>query len=173
MNTTVYGDFHNATGSSNPETLVADYLASAPTEWRQQMEAIGAVDAIVEDYVSAIDAALPDNVWLSGSEFIGPHHTDEDYEDAPSMDDIRELLADIDLGAIVERHGTAADETAKQAVATAAAARAAAVEQLAAADKALTDAVGHALKLDIAATTIAELLGVTRARVYQIRDGRR
>jgi hypothetical protein len=49
----------------------------------------------------------------------------------------------------------------------------AARQELEAAEHALHAAVRTALEQGEKATTIAEQLGVTRARVYQLRDGRR
>jgi DNA-binding CsgD family transcriptional regulator len=50
---------------------------------------------------------------------------------------------------------------------------AAARVQLASAETDLQRAVATTLATGVPATTVAEILGVTRARVYQIRDGRR
>lgn len=46
-------------------------------------------------------------------------------------------------------------------------------ERVAAAEDELTQAVRVALLVGASAVDLAEVLGVTRSRVYQIRDGRR
>lgn len=45
--------------------------------------------------------------------------------------------------------------------------------ELADTESALRDSVREALKEGMAATRVAEVLGVSRARVYQLRDGKR
>lgn len=173
MTTTVYGSFYNVTGSLNPSSVVADYISGGDADWREQIEANGTLNAIIDDYTKAIDAALPDGIWLSGNEFIGPHHSDPDYDENISLDDFREIIEGVDLDEIVSRHDQAATEAATKAIASALATRTEAAQQLDNADEAVADAVRAALKLGVPAVAVADQLGVTRARVYQIRDGRR
>lgn len=173
MIATVYGSFYNATGTLNPATVVIDYINGGDPEWREQMEASGAIDAIVGDYVDAINAALPDGVSLVGDEIIGPHRTDEDYDEDFTLDVVASVANEIDLAEIVERHEKAAGRSALEAITEAVNARTAATEALDAAEEAVAEAVRAALNLEVPATKVADHLGVTRARIYQIRDGRR
>jgi len=172
MITTAYGTFYNVTGSHSVASVVADFLSDADAEWREQIETNGTLDAIIKDYANAIDSALPDNFWLSGDEFIGPHGEDENYDET-TLDDLREAVETVDLAEIVKRHDEAATKNAMDAITEAVNARTAAAAQLDAADEGVAEAVRAALKLEVPATTVAEHLRVTRARVYQIRDGRR
>jgi len=167
--TTCIGTWVNFGGgySTSPESDIADFLSGGHPEWREAMEESGAVDRIAEDYRAAIDAVLPEGIALCGDEFIAD--VDVDYD----ADEIKEAIEAIDLGEIVERHDEEAIQAATDAIAVAVANRAAAVEQVEAAENSVTEAVREALRLEIPATKVAELLGVTRARVYQIRDGRR
>lgn len=60
-------------------------------------------DAIVRDYRTAINAALPDGVSLCGNDFIGPYDSDT----APGSDgdlDIKGIVDGVDLAAIMEAH---------------------------------------------------------------------
>lgn len=66
-------------------------------------------DAIVADYRAAIDAALPDSVFLCGDEFIGPYYeADRDFEsyslDEDGRLDIRAIVDGIDFWEIATRH---------------------------------------------------------------------
>lgn len=66
-------------------------------------------DAIVDDYRNEINAALPDSVALSGDQFIGPAHTEDDaFEGYPLSEygtlDITAIVESIDLQAIMDRH---------------------------------------------------------------------
>lgn len=60
--------------------------------------------AIVRDYRAAINDALPEGVSLCGNEFIGPFY---DPATTPGSDgdlDLKEIVDDIDLAAIMEAH---------------------------------------------------------------------
>lgn len=174
MITTTYGTFYNATGSLSPAAVVADYIAGADADWREQMEKVGAIDSIVEAYTDAIDQALPGDVELVGDEFIGPHHSDDAYdEDAADLDSYREIIDGIDLDGIIKQHEKDIEETLVAAITVVVNARNAAAQQLADSEEAVAEAVRLALKFGLPAVKVAEVLGVSRARVYQIRDGRR
>lgn len=66
-------------------------------------------EAIVEEYREAINEALPPSVSLCGDEFIGPYYDDDkDFEGYPhtllGVLDIKAIVEDIDLWAIVAKH---------------------------------------------------------------------
>lgn len=65
--------------------------------------------AIVADYRAAINEALPQGVTLVGDEFIGPYRPEPDaFAGYPVDDDggldIKAIVDDIDLWAIIEKH---------------------------------------------------------------------
>lgn len=68
-------------------------------------------DGLVDAYHRAIDAALPDSVFLSGDEFIGPaYEEDQDFDGYPLTDDgdldIKEIVESIDFWALAEKYDT-------------------------------------------------------------------
>lgn len=99
--TTNYGSWYNHTG----EATVSASIAAAVAEFADDFD----LDAIESDYLDAIDEALPSGVGLSGDQFLGPaYEDDQDFDGYPLDDfgalDIKAIIADIDLMAIVERH---------------------------------------------------------------------
>ncbi|MFD3516258.1 hypothetical protein [Streptomyces sp. NPDC058657] len=105
MITTGYGSWYNHTGSNlNPESDIADYMNGGGTDWCERMDEAGATKAIADDYRAAVDAALPDGIYLTGDEFLGLHRTDPNYSDEIGDFDIKGAIAEIDLGPIVQKH---------------------------------------------------------------------
>lgn len=102
VTTTDYGSWTNYTDALNIGTTVLDYVNGADSDWQQRMEASGAMAAIERDYADAINAALPDGVALCGDQFIGPFY-DADCHWEGELD-IKEIIENVDLAAIVERH---------------------------------------------------------------------
>jgi hypothetical protein len=105
MITTGYGSWYNHTGNNtSPEGDIADYMNGAGADWWKRMEEAGAIDAIAADYRTAVDAALPDGISLSGDEFLGLHQADPNYTDEIGDFDIRAAIEAIDLEPIVRKH---------------------------------------------------------------------
>ncbi|MGW3072383.1 hypothetical protein [Kitasatospora sp. NPDC001132] len=100
--TTSYGTWLNHTKHSlEPESVILDYINGGGSDWCSRVEDSGAFDRMSSDYRDAVQAALPEGVWLTGEEFIGPA-----YEKDHSWDgdlDISEIIDSIDVGPIVER----------------------------------------------------------------------
>lgn len=107
ITTTTYGTWCNRV---DPDSLTVEQTVT---------EAFGSegydgfdIDAIVREYRSAINDALPDSVTLSGDEFIGPYN-DEDchFDGYPTTEtgalDIKEIVDGVDLWKIINRHGVA------------------------------------------------------------------
>lgn len=90
--TTEYGDWTDFDGSlaDTPRDEVLHYLGEYVADHD--------VDAITEEYVEAINAALPEGVSLHGRQLIGPARLRVD------SDVIREALQSVDLEAIAQRH---------------------------------------------------------------------
>lgn len=100
--TTEYGTWCNIVDqySVGVETTVMDgYFGSEGAEGFD-------FEAIVDDYRDAINEALPDGVFLTGNEFIGPAYDADCHWDGDL--DIKAIVDGIELGPIVERHQTAA-----------------------------------------------------------------
>lgn len=108
--TTSYGTWGNRvnTYSTSPDADVLDYINGGDSDWRDLLEASGALNSIQRAYRDAIEAALPPGISLCGDEFIGPAYPDDDEFDGYPTDehdslDFAAMVEDIDLGAIVDR----------------------------------------------------------------------
>ena len=106
--TTSYGTWYNHTGHNpTPGADILDAINGGDEDWRERMQTSGALDRIETSWRQAIQSALPVGVTLAGNEFIGPYEnrgfpgypTDED-----GGLDIKAIVEDIDLMAIVEAH---------------------------------------------------------------------
>lgn len=102
--TTNYGTWCNQVDQYNtsPEASLADFFGSEGADGFD-------FDAIVADYRQAINEALPDSVVLAGDQFYAPYYeADRDFDGYPLDEDggldIKAIVDDIDLNAIVERH---------------------------------------------------------------------
>lgn len=100
--TTSYGDFYNHAESLTVEQYCEDAFGSEGPDGFD-------LDAIVFDFRSAINDALPEGVSLCGNEFYGPYYEDDQYfDDCPMTDDgvldIATIINGIDLWEIIERH---------------------------------------------------------------------
>lgn len=103
--TTSFGSWYNHTGyNTSPEADIQDAISGGDTDWHERMDAAGKLDAIASDYRDAVQAALPDGIWLTGDEFIGLHDSDPNYTDEIAEFDISAAIEAIDLNAIVEKH---------------------------------------------------------------------
>lgn len=109
--TTSYGTWCNQVSpySTSPDADVLDYINGGDVEWRELLEASGALEDIQREYRNAIDEALPPSVSLCGDEFIGPYEPDGDEWDGYPTDeygglDIKACLEDIDLESIIDRN---------------------------------------------------------------------
>lgn len=89
--TTDYGAWSDFTNHYQPLDVVSDYLNEFAADYD--------VEAIVNDYVDAVNAALPDGVTLNGNLFFGPHPRPDD-----SSERIREAIESVDLAPIAARH---------------------------------------------------------------------
>lgn len=98
MTTTNLGSFLNVTGTLNPGTVIADSISGGDSDWRKRMEQSGATDRIEADYRKAIDELLPEDVWLTGEQFICDINAEVDF------DLLREAIDAIDLDEIIARH---------------------------------------------------------------------
>ncbi|MGA5820790.1 hypothetical protein ACPC54_23355 [Kitasatospora sp. NPDC094028] len=102
VTTTNYGSWLNHTKHSlTPEAVILDFINGGGTEWCERVDECGAFSLMGSDYRDAVQAALPDGVYLTGDEFIGPaYEKDQDWDGEL---DISEIIEGIDLGPIVER----------------------------------------------------------------------
>lgn len=102
--TTSYGTWCNHGDHSNVtvEASVLDFISGGDDEWRDLMESSGALGHVVDDYRDEINDALPEGVRLAGNEFYGPAY-EKDFAWEGELD-IAEIIEEIDLGEIVERH---------------------------------------------------------------------
>jgi hypothetical protein len=82
------------------ESTVLNFIGGGDSDWRERVETSGAFDRMVSDYRDAIQAALPEGVFLTGNEFIGPYSADDYTWDGEL--DIHAIVESIDLGAIVD-----------------------------------------------------------------------
>ncbi|MDK0525079.1 hypothetical protein [Streptomyces sp. ML-6] len=109
--TTSYGTWTNrvSTYSTSPDADVLDFINGGDPEWRDLLEASGALDDIKRAYRAAIEDALPADVSLCGDEFIGPWEPEDgEFDDYPTDErgslDIAACVEDIDLGEIVDHY---------------------------------------------------------------------
>ncbi|PBC71597.1 hypothetical protein BX265_6207 [Streptomyces sp. TLI_235] len=102
--TTSYGSWLNHQQHTlTVEQAIADAISGGDSDWLERMDTSGACDNIASEYRAAIQAALPDGLWLTGDEFIGLHHSDPSYTDTLAEFDIAAAIEAVDLNAIVER----------------------------------------------------------------------
>ena len=103
MARTVYGYFNNFEFSArNPADVVASYISGAGTEWCERAEKNGAFERMVDDYVSALQDALPEGITLSGDEITGPYSS---CDNPDLRKQIRVALTEtVDLSEIVMSH---------------------------------------------------------------------
>jgi hypothetical protein len=100
--TSYYRSFYNYEGTSRtPQDVVSSCLHGAGTAYGERAVQTGAFDAMVNDYIAAIQALLPKGIILCGSEFIGPANGrfNEELHQA-----IREAIEAADLAPIIKRH---------------------------------------------------------------------
>lgn len=99
---TSYGTWLNHTEHSlSPESVLLDYINGGDSDWCHRVDESGAFECMASDYRDAVQAALPEGVWLTGNEFIGPAY-EKDYSWDGELD-ISEIIEGIDVGPIVER----------------------------------------------------------------------
>lgn len=103
MNTTTtnYGSWLNTVGDLGVAYTINIHVGDYEDDYD--------MDAIKDEYLEAVDAALPNGVFLSGDEFIGPFHEEDRHFDGYPLDDEGELdiaaiIESIDLPAIVDKH---------------------------------------------------------------------
>jgi hypothetical protein len=102
--TTSYGSWLNAAKHSlTVGTYIIDAINGGDSDWQERMDDSGALDLIERDFRDAIQAALPEGIWLTGEEFIGPHRSDPNYSDDLAEFDIGAAIEGLDLNTIVER----------------------------------------------------------------------
>jgi hypothetical protein len=102
--TTSYGTWvnHGDTTNLTVEATVADAIAGGDADWRERVESTGAFDSMVTAYRDAINDALPEGVFLTGDEFIGPYFTTDCDFDRDELN-LAEIIEGVDLFAIVEK----------------------------------------------------------------------
>jgi hypothetical protein len=171
--TTSYGTWnnHGDRGNVTIGATICDAVSGADSDWREAMEAAGAFDRIEDAYRAAIDAALPEGVWLSGEEFYGPYYAEDKGFSADLLDedgalDIAGIVESVDLYAIIERFDVPAAVEAVRHV-TATADRAASEADRAAGVRAV--AVERVVELCGGNQTVAaRLLGMSPSRVCRL-----
>lgn len=90
--TTEYGKWTNYVHTEHePRDGVLDYLGDEADGYD--------VDGLVEAYVDAINAFLPDHVALRGYNFYGPYPRGADYQDV-----ILEAIEQVDFDALVPQY---------------------------------------------------------------------
>ena len=92
--TTSYGSWVNLGGGF---LSVEDSVHEALGEYAGSFD----VDGLVDAYRAAIDAALPEEISINGSEFYGPYPAPAD-----ATDTIRSAVASIDLWMLADRFDT-------------------------------------------------------------------
>lgn len=103
VTTTSYGSWSHNIEATSPS--IGEYVLNVVGGEPEGLD----VPAILHDYVTAINAALPDHVALTGNEFIGPYfETDQHFGGYPLDEDgrldIKAIVESVDLNAIIERH---------------------------------------------------------------------
>ena len=88
--------------SVDPEHSVADALGSYGSDYD--------IPGLIDHYRRAINAALPNTVWLCGDEFIGPVDDSAGWEDYPVTEeghlDIATIVESVDFYEIAELYDT-------------------------------------------------------------------
>ncbi|PVC80536.1 hypothetical protein DBP19_35965 [Streptomyces sp. CS090A] len=109
--TTSYGTWTNQinTYSTGPDADVLDYINGGDADWRELLEKSGAFGEMVAAYRAEIEKALPPDVSLCGTEFIGPWQPEPGDFDGYPVDedgalDIAACLEGIDLEPIIQAH---------------------------------------------------------------------
>lgn len=112
--TTDYGSWsnHGDKGNVSVEASIADAVSGGDSEWLESMEAAGAFEKIASDYRDAIQEALPEGVYLTGNEFIGPAYAEDRKWDGDL--DLTGRIKGIDLYKFVQRHDVDNTETLTQ-----------------------------------------------------------
>jgi len=87
-----------ATSTLRVEDCVSDYLSGGGVEFGERCSATGSYARMVDGYRDAINEAFPEGISLNGDVVYGPADTDI------ALETLREIVEEIDLGAIVERH---------------------------------------------------------------------
>lgn len=111
--TTSYGSWNSEVNGrqSGPGDPIEKYTAHAEAAWLERFDA----EAATDDYVRAINSALPKGVTLQGSDFIGPARDDHDaiFARHPLDEnyalDISAIVESIDIVEIIERHSGTPD----------------------------------------------------------------
>jgi len=100
---TVYGYFSDFELSANtPADVITSYINGAGTDWCERAVANGAFQNMVDDYTAEIQAALPEEIILSGNEITGPYSS---CDNPDLRKQIRVALTEtVDLAEIVDRH---------------------------------------------------------------------
>ncbi|MFG3051925.1 hypothetical protein ACGFZP_13370 [Kitasatospora sp. NPDC048239] len=118
--TTSYGTWYNHTKhNSSPEGDILDFINGGGTDWCERVDECGAFERMASDYRAAVQAALPDGVYLTGDEFIGPAYDDDtDFDGYPADEyddlDLGTIIDSVDLTPIVERWDPDAEWTTEQ-----------------------------------------------------------
>lgn len=99
--TTNYGSWLNKAN----ELTVGHTIQAAVGDYADEYD----LDALEDDYLTAINAALPDGVFLVGDEFHGPYHDEDADFDGYAQDedgrlDIAAIVNGVDLMKLVEQH---------------------------------------------------------------------
>lgn len=90
--TTSYGTWATLTGELDVHQGIAEALGDYVDDYD--------LDAIVTEYVAAVDAILPEGVGLYANEFIGPAYDQPEF----NAEEILDAINEIDLMAIAEKH---------------------------------------------------------------------
>ncbi|MEU1824189.1 hypothetical protein ABZ502_17400 [Streptomyces abikoensis] len=98
--TTSYGTWYTVTGTVSPAENIAVWIGGSDSEWLTRVEESGALDEMEAAYYRAIQAELPEGVYITpGADFIGPALGIGDDVDL----DLSAIVESIDVGQIVER----------------------------------------------------------------------
>lgn len=104
MTTRDIGNWANYDGTPSVEFSVSFAIRGGDREWLETLTESGAFTRIVDDYRQAINEALPEAITLCGDMFIAECDMRGNLlvdDDEPTISDV---LRDVDLFAIVERH---------------------------------------------------------------------